>query len=264
MKILRCIAAAFAMFSRLPMPQIRWDAQVSAYLLCGLPLVGLLIGGAELLWLYLAELLGFGLLLRAVGMTLLPLLISGGIHMDGFCDTQDALACHGSPEQRRQILKDPNSGAFAVIGVGMYLLAYLGFCSELPLEGVSPLLFGLSFVLSRSFSGLVSLAYPKGAGEGLLHTFRSGKGQPGPLLLLVTGCLLAAGAGLLLSPLLAGTMLLALGGCLLALLHLAKKKFTGISGDLSGWFLQSAELAMLMALVLVPKLASAILGGVVS
>lgn len=253
MSILRCVAAAFAMFSRLPMPQIRWDEKTTAYLLCAFPLVGLLIGGAELLWLTLTELLGLGQLLRAVGLTLLPPLISGGIHMDGFCDTHDALACHGSPEQRRQILKDPHAGAFAIISAGMYLLAYLGFSSELSAEPAIAGLFALSFVLSRSLSGLVSLAYPRGSGSGLLHTFRSGRQQKAPLIILLLWALLTLMGMLLIYPLFTAALLLAALLCLAALLRLARRAFSGISGDLSGWFLQSAELAMLAALILMTK-----------
>ena len=83
MKALRTIGAAFAMFSRLPMPAIRWDQGVMDYLLCAFPLVGIMVGGAELLWLYLAPRLGLGTLLTAAGLTVLPLLLTGGLHMDG-------------------------------------------------------------------------------------------------------------------------------------------------------------------------------------
>ncbi|MDO4732098.1 MAG: adenosylcobinamide-GDP ribazoletransferase [Bacillota bacterium] len=256
MYFFRSIAAAFSMFSRIPMPQVKWDEKTTTYLLCAFPLVGLLIGGAELLWLWLSQLLQLGSLLRAVGLSLLPLLLSGGIHMDGFCDVQDALACHGSPEQRREILKDPRSGAFAVIGAAAYLLAWLGLASELPTEGAASLLFALSFLLSRSLSALLSRLYPKDTGKGLLHTFRSGQKKKAPMLLLLlwnAGTFLVM---LLLDPLRSAAMLFAATLCLLRLLHLARQKFGGISGDLSGWFLQWAELAMLGALILTEKVVS--------
>ena len=256
MYFFRSIAAAFSMFSRIPMPQVKWDEKTTTYLLCAFPLVGLLIGGMELLWLEISQLLHLGGLLRAVGITLLPLLLSGGIHMDGFCDVQDALACHGSPEQRREILKDPRSGAFAIIGAAVYLLAWLGLASELPVEGEASLLFALSFLLSRSLSGLVSRSYPKDAGEGLLHIFRSGQSQKAPMLLLLLWNAAILSAMFLLEPLRGSAMLLAAALCLLRLLFLAKKKFNGISGDLSGCFLQWAELAMLAALILTEKVVS--------
>ena len=47
------------------------------------------------------------------------------IHMDGFLDTMDALNSYGSREKKLEILKDSRTGAFAVIGFGLYLVASL-------------------------------------------------------------------------------------------------------------------------------------------
>ena len=247
-----CIGA-FAMFSRIPMPQIAWDSETQAYLLCAFPLVGLVIGALELLWLYLMSLLDCGPLLTAAGLTLVPLAITGGIHLDGFCDTLDALACHGSPEQRRQILKDPHAGAFAIIGAGMYLLAYTACGSELPRTGTAPWLLALSFPLSRSLSGFISLSYPQDSGQGLLYGFRTAaKARPARIILSLWGAL-TAGSMLLLSPLQGGLMLLSAFLALVGLLRVAKHHFQGISGDLSGWFLQCAELSMLAMLIFSEK-----------
>lgn len=63
-------------------------------------------------------------------MTLLPVLVNGGIHMDGFLDTMDALNSYGSREKKLEILKDSRTGAFAVIGFGLYLVASLALWSE--------------------------------------------------------------------------------------------------------------------------------------
>jgi adenosylcobinamide-GDP ribazoletransferase len=41
--------------------------------------------------------LGFGRILFAAGFTLLPVIVTGGIHLDGFCDTTDALAAMPPP-----------------------------------------------------------------------------------------------------------------------------------------------------------------------
>ena len=45
--------------------------------------------------------------------------------MDGYCDTVDALASHGTPARRQEILKDPHIGAFGVIRLcGYFLLSF--------------------------------------------------------------------------------------------------------------------------------------------
>ena len=46
-----------------------------------------------------------GRLFFAGVMTLLPVLVNGGIHMDGFLDTMDALNSYGSREKKLEIFK---------------------------------------------------------------------------------------------------------------------------------------------------------------
>ena len=65
--------------------------------------------------------------------------------------------------------------------------------------------------------------------------------------------MLTAGSMLLLSPLQGGLMLLSAFLALVGLLRVAKHHFQGISGDLSGWFLQCAELSMLAMLIFSEK-----------
>ena len=114
MNILRSIVMAFCMFSRIPMPTVEWKNENMRYMLCAFPLVGAVIGLVLWLWQLLAAALGFGPLLWAAGLTLLPVAVTGGIHMDGFCDVSDALASHAPAEKKRAILKDSHTGAFAM------------------------------------------------------------------------------------------------------------------------------------------------------
>lgn len=48
-------------------------------------------------------------------LVLIPIFITGGIHLDGFLDTQDALSSYQPMERRLEILKDSHAGAFAII-----------------------------------------------------------------------------------------------------------------------------------------------------
>ena len=117
---------AFALYSRIPMPPLDWESGARRYTLYAFPLVGLAVGGGLLLWTWLAGALGLGQLLWAAGMTAIPLLITGGIHLDGFCDVCDALASHQSRERKLEIMADPHVGAFAVQGCGLLLLLTFG------------------------------------------------------------------------------------------------------------------------------------------
>ena len=64
-----------------------------------LPLVGVLIGALEWLWYLFCTHFGAAALFYAVGAALIPLFVSGGIHLDGLCDTCDALCSLRRPRQ---------------------------------------------------------------------------------------------------------------------------------------------------------------------
>ena len=65
-----------------------------------------------------------------VGLAII-LLVTGGIHMDGYMDTMDALHSYGSREKKLEILKDSHIGAFAVIMTVLYVLIAAGAYSEI-------------------------------------------------------------------------------------------------------------------------------------
>lgn len=256
--LLETVCVAFAMFSRVPVPHVEWNDRNMRYMLCAFPLVGAVIGLLLWGWTLLAAALALGPLLCAAGLTLIPVAVSGGIHLDGFCDTCDALASHAGPERRREILKDSHCGAFAVIALGCWLLLYCALAAELPAAGRTALALGLMHVLSRTLSGLAAIFFPGAdARPGLLSTFRAAadsRRRAGALLLLFF--LLSAG-GLIFLFWPAGTAAVLAGLLtLLWLRRMAAQKFGGMSGDLSGWFLQVCELAMLAAFILTGKAVS--------
>ena len=253
MNILRSIVMAFCMFSRIPMPTIEWKNENMRYMLCAFPLVGAAVGVCLWLWQLIAAALGFGGLLWAAGVTLLPVAVTGGIHMDGFCDVSDALASHAPMEKKRAILKDSHTGAFAIISLGCYLLAYAALASELPVTGRSALLLGLMHMFSRILSGTISLIYPKSDAEGLLRTFTLSADKKPAVAILLVLLLLCAAALIIVRPVTGAAMVLA--GLLTALWmkRMSAKQFGGMSGDLSGYFLQMAELVMLGCCAILQK-----------
>ena len=250
MKSLRtAIAAAFSTFSVLPAPRIEWNEYSLKNVLSALPLVGVAIGGFLCLWYWLSTALQLPAILSAVAFTVLPIALSGGIHMDGFADMTDALSSHAEPEKKRAILKDPHCGAFAVIGVGCYLLIYFGLCAALPLDWKTVALLGISHVLSRAVGSLVSLLFPSGAQSGMQHAFRDSASKSA-VWVLCAWIALALGGAAALSPLAAVGMLLA-GICIFFYIkHTARKQFGGMSGDLAGACITLSAIAMALTLVL--------------
>lgn len=249
------VVSAFSTFSVLPTPRIEWRADSLRGILGALPLVGVVIGGFGCLYFWLSGLLGLPIVLNAAVLTVLPIAVSGGIHMDGFADTVDALSSHAEPEKKRAILKDPHAGAFAILGVGCYLLLCFGLCAALPQTWNAMLLLGLSHVLARAIGSLLGTVLPTSAQEGMLKTFRDAA-KKATVLILIGWIALALALAALLSPLTAALFAACGAAVFFFVKHTASKQFCGMSGDLSGFGISLASIALLFGLVLAERVAA--------
>ena len=245
MRVLETLIVAFSLFSALPMPRVDWNEKNMRYALCAFPLVGLGIGLAACLAFRLSALLHLPDVLRGALLCLIPVWITGGIHLDGYTDTCDALSSHRDVEKRQEILKDPHIGAFAAIRLCAYFV--LSFALWAALKDPGPwALVGL-YGLSRSLSGLALTLFPLRPGSGLARSFADAADKKrvrlglGFLALLFALLLLASGQP---------AALLAAALAFLRYRRVSERDFGGASGDLAGWFLQTAELWMLAAMCL--------------
>lgn len=250
----RSVLMAFSMFSRFPVPRISWEEKNQRYILAALPLVGCAIGFILWGWIWLCLQLALGPLLYACGLALLPVAVSGGIHLDGFADTIDALASHAPPEKKQEILKDPHIGTFAAIALTAYLLLYTALCSQLAPAPGTALALGLMLTASRAVGALGSVCLPSSHGNGLLDTFRLSGGRLS--IVIVGGWLAATATGLIGLFGVAGGAAVATAALCYGYLARTCRQFGGISGDLAGFSIQICELAMLAAFVLIGKVVS--------
>ena len=243
------ILVAFAMFSALPVPRPVWNERNMRYSLCAFPLVGAVCGGAWRAWGAVCGWLPVPDLLRGAGLCLIPVLLTGGIHLDGFADTCDALASCASPEKKQEILKDPRCGAFAAIRLCGYFTAYLALCAAVRPDRQAAWCMGLAFVLERALSGLAVSRFPLARNTGLAHTFATAADRKAVGRILLALCLLTGGGMVAVGGWIGVAMLAAGLFAFWRYRVTADRQFGGISGDLAGWFLQRAELWMLAALV---------------
>lgn len=242
MIFLQTVAVAFAMFSALPMPQFDWNEKNMRYALCGFPLVGAVCGAVCCLcgWLPLPT------AIQAAGWCLLPVWVTGGIHLDGYADTCDALASCGDTAKKLEILKDPHCGAFAVIRLCSYFLAYAALCACVRFTLRVGAVWTLALVGERALSALAIAAFPLAKNTGLAHTFATAADRVRVRKILVLLCAALAAALIIMG----GGALAAAAGCVFARYAVvARRQFGGITGDLAGWFLQKCEIWMLAALV---------------
>ena len=292
MKLVYGCVIALSMYSRIPMPRVEWTKERMEHVLCFFPLVGiaggLILGG----WLLVSRWLGLSELMTALWGTAVPILVTGGIHMDGFLDTMDAIHSYGNREKRLEIMKDPHTGAFAIISAMAYICLYAGAMGEYVRltrqegGGFFFLLPVFYLAMERAFSGLGVLALPKAKKEGLAASFsEASKGRTDRKILILwivlmeIGVLAAAwcfagetglswnaaempggweqisaawGRGIL-RALLPGLPGAVQLGVFLWFGRMAKRAFGGITGDLAGWFLQVCELASLAAFVVLAR-----------
>ena len=106
---------SFAMYSKIPMPKVDWTEENMKYSMCFFPAVGMVIGALAVLWGRFSLINGMSRPFNTAVILLIPVIVSGGIHLDGLLDTADAMSSWQTRERRLEILKDSNSGAFAVI-----------------------------------------------------------------------------------------------------------------------------------------------------
>ena len=212
------------------------------YAMCFFPMIGVVIGAVMYLAGWLLDKTSVGGLFRGVVFTLIPIMITGGIHMDGFMDTMDALGSWGDREKKLEILKDSHAGAFAILGMGCYLMWSMAVWSELPAEVLR--VCGVSFVLSRALSGFSVVTFPAARNSGLLKMFQDGAQKK---VVRITMCLYVAAAVIMMAVMNARAMTGAVTGVMIAFLYyivVSRKQFGGVTGDLAGFFLETAELAM--------------------
>jgi adenosylcobinamide-GDP ribazoletransferase len=148
------------------------------------PLVGLVIGGILSATALLVdsrttpEIQAFAVLLLWVTLT-------GGLHLDGFADCCDGLLATTNPARRLEIMKDPHTGSWALIGVVVLLLGKWA-----ALQGLAPVVLIIPPVLGRWGMVLAAWFFPYARSTGVGAYFRTGLGRSQVMAASVMTCLL--------------------------------------------------------------------------
>lgn len=255
MKLITGFFMAWGNFLTLPCPLKRWDNDLKNYMLGFLPSVGLIIG---LIWAGVSLLLAvlpIPFLVTAFLLTMVPFVLSGFLHLDGFMDCCDAILSRRPLEERQRILKDSHTGAFAVISVVFLLMGFHAFFSSALSISIDFVDLCLIPAVSRSASGLnVLLRQPMGTsqyakGEGASDSKQKKKASA----IILVQLILFSAAGLLLAsqPLytLAVTGVTFLGAQLAV--ALACRQLGGMNGDIAGFGIVWGELLGVLALAVI-------------
>ena len=242
MNLLRGIPAALSVYTKIPVNHKNWkDGDLSRgfmfFPIAGIP-VGVLSFGLWFLCGYfsLPHIFTTGLLF------VLSFLIVGGLHYDGFADTEDALSSMADREKKLEILKDPHAGAFAFIALLRHAVFYLSFLYLwIEKADVKMMIFyGLIFVLSRALCGLSSVVLQKARSEGMLYEETKGKGKTA-LISFICWIILSLGAMAFID------LFKTLAVIVISMIffvyyrHMTYKNFGGVTGDTAGYFVVIME-----------------------
>lgn len=246
--ILQSIIIAFSMFSKFPMPHIEWSEKGMKYMVGFFPIVGIVVGLVEYFVGKLLFHINISNLLFGCIMSVLPVFLTGGIHLDGFLDTMDGISSYADKEKRLEILKDSNSGAFAIIGGIVYFVLYVGFMSEI--DETMLFIIGISYCMSRALSGFALITFKQAREKGLGATFSKGSDKRIVQFMTVVFMLLVLVIGFKYSVI--GGAVILIAGIVVFSYHYwnCMHNFGGITGDLAGFFLQIYEIAVVMLLVM--------------
>lgn len=234
---------AVSFLTILPVPQVPFIEGGLGRSARFFPLVGLLVGG--IVW-GASELLinWFSPLVAGVVVVALWSVVTGGLHLDGFADCCDGLFVPAERERRLEIMRDPRIGTFGTVGLILLLLLKASLLATIiPNFDLRPLLM-LPPVVGRWLI-LPVAAQPAATERGMGANFAQGlDGQT-----LLVALLLPFGLSLFFGW--AGVaVLLAAHGVGALGVWLGRARIGGVTGDVLGFVVESAEVTGLFMLTL--------------
>ncbi|MCM3387939.1 adenosylcobinamide-GDP ribazoletransferase [Ureibacillus chungkukjangi] len=124
---------SFQFFSSLPIrKQLPMNQKTVSAMYAMLPALGILMGGTiSLLYLVNEQYLQLTNLLFAILVVIAGIVMTGGLHLDGWIDMGDAYFSYQDKARRLEILEDPRVGAFGAISLVVLVLLKIGFVFEL-------------------------------------------------------------------------------------------------------------------------------------
>jgi len=142
----KLLLLALSFYTRLPYPH-KLDYKLLPQSAVYLPLIGWLVGGICALVFYLTDLL-WPQTTAAILALIAGILLTGGLHEDGFADVCDGFGGGMSKQRILEIMKDSHIGVYGLLGLLLILLLKISVLAAMPASAV-PLVLLAGHSLSR-------------------------------------------------------------------------------------------------------------------
>lgn len=250
MQMIKSLIIAFSLYSIIPVPQFKWEDKDMRYMMCFFPLIGAVIGAIVYLWNYVCGILDIGDICYTFVGAAIPLIITGGFHVDGFMDTMDAFHSYKPKEEKLKILKDSHIGAFAVIMFALYGIIYIGAFSEIKDKNIL-LIICCGFFLSRCLSGISVVSFPTAKKNGLLYQFADGSDKKTVKWCLIIQAVICMIIMIMQSAFTGALTVLTAIITFIYYYHRTKKELDGITGDTAGYFVLICEINIIVVAAII-------------
>ncbi|MEH7111213.1 adenosylcobinamide-GDP ribazoletransferase [Neobacillus niacini] len=251
-KLLKGLLIDIQFFTAIPVPfELPMDKPHLKKAVQAFPLLGLVQGVIYALLVFvLLEFTPFSNLAVAFLLWLTTILLTGGIHLDGWMDASDGFFSYKDREKRLEIMKDPRTGAFGVISVLVLLSCRFLFIYEITeyVHFLSYILIASIPFLSKSLMGVLLLTVKSAKKDGLGALFQNAATLKAlwiyPVYILGVLALAIYLNSLLPIAILIVTAFIFFVFCC----RKAVKWFGGITGDVLGAAVEGTELVLWMTL----------------
>ena len=222
-----------------------WSAESFGRSVKYFPVIGAIIG----LCLVLVNFIGERYLPLHLGIALLlvaDLLITGGLHFDGFMDTIDGLFSGRDRETMLKIMKDSRVGANGVMTLCIFMLLKWALLLDAS-PVIMPYALMTMTIVSRfaMVMGITLFPYARPEGIGKLFAQYAKKSSLAVALLLTMLLILPLGKQACVSAMIGSAAILLFA-------RFAVNKLGGLTGDVYGAMTELTELIVLLAFVLIP------------
>lgn len=206
------------------------------------PFIGLLIGIISFAVVTGLHTLQFSPLFISILYILSCIVLTGGLHLDGWVDVSDAFFSYGEKEKRHLILEDPRTGAFGVISVISLLLLKLAVVYELIIREPANFYFiAIIPVIARIAVVYFFTITPTMKEKGIAYYFKTNVSIRALKITMLALVLLIGIVSFIFKAII---LIIALFGawlCCILLKRFALKHFGGMNGDILGSLCEGME-----------------------